>query len=371
VSGTPSSGGAAGGRWTDEDLLELLLQGRLQDLEQARADRDAAPRLEQLAGFLARWREPLAQAPLLPPLVERRIARSVLARTTRQETGWRGDLALVARFVGDRLAASPVLRVAAAVLLLQVLALPVLAWIVWRAPQRDKVTQVRIAEEVVEPFLPAVPEAPLEELLVEPPREELRPARIAPEPGPLEVGRALSIAADSLRGSSWPQPGDDGVWQSSPALRLLVARSRAARSPGETGGPFPVDVLEPGAEAGGLERALRAELLLDLFALSGGEPLAGLGQALAALGSDARETPAVRHLEALAIERARACGLADRTAWSRLAACGAVPGARSADPLDGSWRAALRAALESVPQARAVLREQSLQAWLNAAGDPR
>lgn len=362
--------------WSDEDLLELLLGGDEVGLQRARADADAAERLRDLEGFLGRWREPLVRAPAsLPAAAQQRLAQRVLARTTRQDTSWRGDVGIVLRFVGDRLGASPLLRVAAAVLLLQVLALPVLAWIVWSEPIRERITRIRLETEKVEPFLPAQPEAPLDELFVETPRlstqtlqAELRPARIAPQPGALEIERALGTAARSLRTSDWPAPDQAGAWESTPALLLLDARARLASEGADALAALPAELLAParagvGGADGGLERALRAELLLDVLALTGREP-EGLAAAVRALGSDARDPAPVRRLEALAIERARACGRADATAWSRLVGAGAAPGSRSADPLDGSWRAALRAALASDGAGGAALRAEDLSRWL-------
>jgi len=357
---------------SEEDLLELLLAGREEDLREVRRDPDAAARLDALERFLTRWREPLAQAPApLSSASRRRLTQRVLARTTRQDAGWRGDLAVVLRFVGDRLAASPALRVAAAVLLLQVLALPVLAWIAWSEPVREKLLLLRPGEPPrVEEALPAVPETPLDELVLEPPLEELRPARIAPLPGPLEVQRTLSTAARSLRTSTWPRPVEPQAWQDVTALRLLAARALLDEPDGSPA--VEASAVEASAveDMGGVERALYAELLLDQLALTGHEPEA-LAEALAALGSDAREPHAVRHLEALAIERARASGRPDARAWSRLAGAGATVGSRNADPLDPAWRAALREALRSDARTREVLLDAALQSWLGDADVPR
>ncbi|MEZ6017466.1 MAG: hypothetical protein R3F49_20295 [Planctomycetota bacterium] len=57
-----------------------------------------------------------------------RVTRRVLARTTREERSWRGDLRLVSDFVTDRLRASVALRVAAALLLVHATVVPILAW---------------------------------------------------------------------------------------------------------------------------------------------------------------------------------------------------------------------------------------------------
>jgi hypothetical protein len=332
--------------------------------------------LDDLEGFLGRWREPLESVPgALDPLAQRRLTQRVLSGTTRQaaagrDVGWRGDAAIVLRFVSDRLGASPALRVAAAILLLQVLALPVLAWIVWREPIRERFFRARFEERRVQEVLPAVPETPLDELVLEPPPEELRPARIAPQPGALEIQRNLRTASRSLRTSTWPQPQGADAWEQSTTLRLLHARARLAQQPDGALDPLDEELLVHRTGADGIERALRAELLLDVLALTGRAP-DGLSAAVAALGSDARDPGEVRHLEALAVERARACGQSDARAWSRLGEVGAVPGSRNADPLDAPWRAALQAALASDPGQRQALADEALARWLEGAERPR
>jgi len=94
-----------------------------------------------------------------------RVTRRVLARTTREELGWRGDLRLVGEFVSDRLRASAWLRVAAALLFVQLTVVPILAWhMLSERPDRGWFRvhfEERVPDEELLPELPENLEAPV------------------------------------------------------------------------------------------------------------------------------------------------------------------------------------------------------------------
>jgi hypothetical protein len=355
--------------WSDEDLLQLLLEGRADELARARAESGARQRLAELETFLERWRAPLAElSGAIPPGREERLARRVLARTTRLDTGWRGNVARLTGFARDRLARSALLRCAAVLLLVSAIGLPLLAWLWWSGPQRATLTAKGPETEALEPRLPADSEA--SQLAQNAPNARDAETGEVSLPDADQVERSLQAAADALRDTTWPRASSSDSWTREPALRWLAMRAKA----GSTAVRVP-----PGAERDwrqsegrltGLERALRAELLLDRLALGDPDP-PGLEQDLAALGSDADESAATRRLEALALERGRACGRLAPAAWDRLAASGATVGARASDPLDEEWRAALREALASDRRLRTALADASLQGWLEGGGRPR
>lgn len=340
-----------------EELYELLLDA--DEAERARAARNPLVRteLEREQAFLARCRELLLQDD--QQAAGARLAQRLLARTTRQDPGLRGDLELVGRFLRERFAASPTLRVAAAIVLVQVFALPVLAWMVWRAPRPD--TSFRTAiEPRLEPFLPAVPEEPIEELVFAPEPELGLPATgagfaRAPRPPRFSAERAARAGAAALRASSLPP-------LEAPAgpLALLLDARRLAQGSSPSAAPAPGLPVEPPDALG---RALWLELALDRLALEGAAP-EGLQQALSRVGTT--EGPeAVLTLEALALERARSYGLIDQAAWTRLD--GRVqPGARPpAAPMDAAWRSALSQALATVDEGRELLLDRRLSEWLD------
>lgn len=132
-----------------------------------------AAEIETLRGFLGGVRADLVATAgdLRAPHAVRRVTRRVLARTTREERGWRGDLRLVGDFVSDRLRASVWLRVAAAILLVQVTVVPLLAWHLLKGPERSWFNLSFTAPEPAPPFVdppeepPLVIEAPLGEEL--------------------------------------------------------------------------------------------------------------------------------------------------------------------------------------------------------------
>lgn len=344
-----------------EELLELLLAAGRGDPAAAQrlARREArsaseAARIDDLRLFLAqlgewaRYGEQAAPAP-----TQRALERRVLARTTREDLSRWGDLGLALRFVGARLRASGALRLAAASLLLHLLALPVVAWMVWSSPPAP----ARIWFEP--PALPSEP--PYGEGQPEP---ELSPQ--APAVDDAAVLEALAkdrereqLVQDSLRWARWVLGQ-----RSAPALPARAAgegelaglvRLRAERlAEGRAADP---GTAGPGPGADGVVRALWAELLLDALVL-GAEPPAALESALLALLPEPDGTPAdplaraAARLEAAALARAEAYGVLPPGLEARLAAARGTlageggPGPRGAEawlvaPFDPGWTALL------------------------------
>jgi hypothetical protein len=339
-----------------EELLQRLLeQGPERAARAADLDPAAQAELRELARFVALCRRELAEP------ADARLVAAILARTTRQDPGWRGDLALVGLFVRDALAASTLARVAAALLLLPLLGAPLMAWMFWRAAVERGAFSARVEIEEVEPFLPAAPESPQGGIefpwLGDPFRDLAQPPAkvVVTRPGETRAAASRAASASALRRADWPRletleggladvlTRRAGLWSG--------ADSRAAAG-----------AIAHGDEA--LARALEVELLLDRWARDGSPP-AELDAALAGLGRDPAAALDVRRVEALALERARAYGRVDADAWARLTLSGARPGERAADdPLDLHWRANLAAALEHSPAGRALLGRSDVAEWL-------
>lgn len=336
----------------DDELLQVLLeQGTAAARQRAGDDAAAQERLRDLAYFVERCRTEFAEPS------DARLVASILQRTTRQDPSWRGDLALLGRFVRETLSRSALARAAAVLLLVPLLGAPVLGWMVLRAALRPEGFSTRIEFRQVEPFLPAAPESPQGEVefpwdgeaLAEIPQS--RTTVVVGVPGEARAAEARAAAAQILRGAVWPRLPEDGPFTESWARR---ARAEVAGPP----------VLARNEADLALVGALEVERLLDLWALQGHAP-DGLGVALDRLGRQAQAPLDVRRLEGLALDRARAYGLVDSEAWGRLAGSGARPGERSPhDPLDRHWRANLAAALEHSSDGRELLAEHDFQAWL-------
>ena len=162
-----------------EDLLAAAMgeTQRQEVLEQCSlAEREEIAELES---FMRQCRELEAQALELQPVPsdlasnQEQDSRSsdlvakILAQTTREDLSFRGDLRLLRSFVRGRLQDSPLLRAAAALLLLQLLFTPaVLAYLALRPSNPEPTMYLRIeqpqdaglrdaAEESLEAFLPA------------------------------------------------------------------------------------------------------------------------------------------------------------------------------------------------------------------------
>jgi hypothetical protein len=223
----------------------------------------------------------------------------ILARTTREDLGWRGDFGLLAGFLRQRFSASRGLRLLAASLAVHLLVLPLFAWLALRPQEPGPTLLVHI--EPPEQALPDVPEEPLRAL-------EL-PLLAEPEPvtpDPFAIQRRLERAgleSAPFRGA----PADDGARTVGRLLALRAARDAELVRRG---------AFEPVTP---LERALWVEVLIDHLVLAG-ERLPALEIELARVGTDPASAPAVLWVEALVLERAAALGLLDAHADARLAA---------------------------------------------------
>lgn len=186
-----SHGGPADDRqggWDDERILEWILNPdaavRGSDGSgpgiPAVWDPVARARRGELEEFLSNCRSALGDEQQLDvgwaEAQERDAALTarVLARTTREDLSWRGDLTLVGGYVRERLSRSVLLRFAAASLLLHVAALPVLAYYAFLAPTSPPIIIDTIPwgeQYPAEPFPedPAQAESPVEVDLVQEP----------------------------------------------------------------------------------------------------------------------------------------------------------------------------------------------------------
>ena len=100
-------------------------------------DADGQAELQELEAVLAQARVEARAAPDWSPIREGALVGRVLSQTTREDLSWRGDLRLVAGFIRERLAASPILKVVAASLLVHLIALPVVGWYVPPGPENQ------------------------------------------------------------------------------------------------------------------------------------------------------------------------------------------------------------------------------------------
>ncbi|MCP3915651.1 MAG: hypothetical protein GY711_08860 [bacterium] len=140
----------------DADLLESILNG-----EPMRDDARVEARRLELEAFLATCRETFAGDEEVDRIGARRLAGRILARTTREDLSWRGDIGLMVRYVKSRFADSAALRVAAAVLLVHFVVAPsVLAYYVFVKPEPDLWIKYEQRGEL--PYALEVEEPPLE-----------------------------------------------------------------------------------------------------------------------------------------------------------------------------------------------------------------
>ncbi|MAF65663.1 MAG: hypothetical protein CMJ84_08405 [Planctomycetes bacterium] len=285
--------------WNDEALLDWLLDETPPDTTrraELEADPEIGPRLAALEDWLAHCRAALA-----PELDAgqgrraRRLAHSILDRTTREDLGWRGDLRLVRAYLGERLRASAALRVIAASLLLHLLGLPLMAWVGWLRPEPSG-ARILVEPPRLDPF--ATYDEPLREV-TDPGQERLDEARLA-------AFRARHYVQNSLRWSRWSVARESGTASRAVDTRttadtLLRARLRVLS--GEAADA--VDpALRPAPDASAVHKALWCELWLDRFLVGGGRELE-LDAALTRLCSGIRES---EPLWTSALSRAEAYG---------------------------------------------------------------
>jgi len=336
-------------------LLEAALDPEASALrEQVRACAQCSAALQELGAFADGLRAQLLAEPEAEARTARRLGESVLAQTTRENLGRSGDLRLVLRFALERVRSSSALRLAAALLVAHLLALPVLAWIVLRAPRRTGEFQARI-EAPSEPYYSGESER----------EPELVPNAPLPEGEP----RALEVS-DGNDGADWlasaRRTERSSLAANAPALwaeglptepLAQILWLRAARLAGRG---LPEWVLARAPEGAPSRMAIWTEILLDEWALAGVRPT-HLDAALARLAA----------LPDFQRSRLVACAL------QRAAAGGALEAATLADFARGSAGAreiARRAARESLAslqreslgdhrESSSAEREAALDAW--------
>lgn len=344
-----------------------LLERVLADLRAAShggppsAPADGSPAARELADFLGYLRASLGSESEHPSLArrERALVERVLARTTREDLSRREDARLLLGFVTARLRSSLALRLLAASLLLHLLALPVVAWVVWVRP-----TDAPRIEFEPAPGPPPFAEVPREtpQAPSVPVLDELTPALRAPA--------TSGYVANSIRWARWmltqdPVPAPPPA-HGTDALDALLRRRLTilAGAPSASEG-------EPGR--GALERALAAEVLLDRLLVTGRAPaelelaLLSLAPAAHAGSEPGSSAGPLALLEACALARAEAYGVLPSAAqgeleWARSEFPGAVrlllrgEDARLVAPLDREWCALLlRAAGERLAPAWAPI----------------
>jgi hypothetical protein len=330
----------------EAELLELLLRrGPDADvLARARRDPEDGPLLADLETFVERMRADDARRgdPAdWSPVREGALVGRVLARTTREDLSWRGELRLLAGFVRERLSASPVLRIVAASLALHLAAVPVVGWYV--------------ARERAEHAIHTGIERPAEDAFAHLPDETVVP-RFPEAPSAADLDAySLSATENALRRARFVLSTRVGAPLETPAgapsleRNLLVARSRLLA---ERVWTTWLDDEEAWRGAGPLARILWAELVLDRLALTGTRaPLAGAVLNALALDLEApggpRLEPARADLARTTLRRARAYG-----AWEAGAELDPEPPPL---PLGGEWfdlleRAAVGTPLADTPE---------------------
>ncbi|MBM3989302.1 MAG: hypothetical protein FJ294_15265 [Planctomycetes bacterium] len=281
-------------------LLEAALDPEARALRaQVHACAQCTAALRKLGAFADDLRLQLLAEPAAQARTTRRLCERVLARTTREDLSRGGDLRLVVRFALERVRSSSALRLAAALLVAHLLALPVLAWIVLRAPRRTGEFQARI-ETPAEPYFSGenerepelVPNAPLPE--GEPRAVEVGGGTDGPD-WLVSARRSEHAALLALA----PKPWSDSA-PAEPLAQILWLR--AARLAGRG---LPEWVLSRAPDGAPSRMAIWTEILLDEWALSGARPVyldAALAR-LAALPDFQRS-----RLVACALQRAAAGG---------------------------------------------------------------
>lgn len=352
----------------EADWLELVLRD---DAEAARrrAQLSRDPRVRERLAELERF---VAHCRTLAREQERRAAAAggdaliarVLARTTRRDLGWSGDLRLAGRFVRERLRASLALRVAAASLVLHLFALPVVAWMVWVRPEPS---EPRIGVE------PPPPPAPFDASTG---RDQAPPEVVSPvlgtdaELAALDrhaVDRVLFVE-NSLRLARWSLVEGPSLRAEDLPVRGPVADLLRLRLEALAGEEVPA-ARAPAPGADPLSRALLLELVLDRWLLAGELP-GGFEELCAAVAADADLERPGGLLAAAALGRAASYGVLPLELRAAVAALCARAGerrelralvgcegdARDILPLDERWSRVLVAAVPRGAHRRALAR---------------
>lgn len=120
----------------EADLLEALLNPGT--VAPPRTDARLATSSAELESFLDTCRTTFSTEDERDLVGTRRLSERILARTTREDLSWRGDLALVGGFLRKRLGESVALRLVAASLLVHLIAAPsLLAYYMLVKPARE------------------------------------------------------------------------------------------------------------------------------------------------------------------------------------------------------------------------------------------
>lgn len=321
---------------------------------------ECSRRLERASAWLADLRGALGTSDVLEAPegtesgseAERRLVERVLASTTREDLGLRGDLRLAWSYARSAVRKSAALRVAAALLVVQLAALPVLAWIVLRSPgERPHFTgTLELPRDPVYQESEAEPERAIS--ADEPAEPRLREDELARGEELAAIAHRRAEAR-ALRSAEAPRVGPTEPRDA--LARLLWARARQIET-GELSDTLRSWVDEPATDASAVELALRLDVLLDRWSLSGERPTAARALALALIEAGRSERSA---LAARALRRAELHGLI-APAEAREPRSGG-PDARAV-PLDRAWSDAL----ESLDAGGNEEREALIRAWIDA-----
>ncbi|MEM9799855.1 MAG: hypothetical protein AAGA20_05975 [Planctomycetota bacterium] len=304
--------------------------------------------IEELRSMRASWRAALEPSDggerASEALREARVARRVLQRTTREDLGRRGDLGLLVEFVGDRLRDSALLRLAAAMVIVQLTLVPLVAWQLLRTPEPDGF-QARL-----EPAAPDFEnEAPSEEEALEVVGGS-ESSSLGGRLAMLRFQESLDESRGALRGIA-----DRLERTRTPLPRTAIGRDLASLAAGRAqSGTLRTELDESFVGA-----LVRVEA--GLSQLGDGGTWVGLPEALdqlAALVGDENRSARERALAVRAFSHARHLGLAvpaeseaaedgdeaplDALTWLR-AVADLVEPAAGGDPYVASWVSAVRA----------------------------
>jgi hypothetical protein len=259
-------------RRSDEDLLAWILNQpkdsadgvEMPSSQSTESSEELAARMADMQGFLGRCRSEVFAERDTEERNTSFLARRILKQTVQEDVSVQADLGLVRGFVRNRLAASGLLRIVAASLLLHMGALPVMAYYVWVRPKPQPVVTFYP--------LPQVPDLPFQE--VEPeafPELDLSLGTLLDLEGELAAVQTLTKRHTDVR----------GVWTDDLGLILGVERMLSEQVLSEA----------PHEQQESLGRALKA--LEQSVERLQGQP----------------ELPALRRLAASAWFRARSAGL--------------------------------------------------------------
>lgn len=152
-------------RFDDPRLLEWILNPAEQDdttRDELARDGGASARAEELDAFLAHCRALAEEGTEVQASAG--LASQVLARTTREDLSWRGDVDLIVNHLRRRIAESGWMKLAAASLLLHLLALPALAiYMLVAEPKQPEIGFIRAEDYYPEGF-PEQVEDPVQDL---------------------------------------------------------------------------------------------------------------------------------------------------------------------------------------------------------------